>query len=293
MQFVEHDLLIRYPYQRQHDRLLVDVGAHRGTFSKPFALQGWRVIAFEPEPGNYEQFVAAFRDYEQVVCIPKGISDVPSADTPFYVSAVHPGIHSLQPFHDTHNPAHAIETVRLDTTLTEQGVTHVTILKIDIEGADFLALKSFDFAQIQPELVICEFMDDRSLEHFGYTHHDMVAYMHERGYCAFVAEWEPIKAYGRPGVASSHTFLQCVRYPLDHQPAWGNLIFVPHKQATQFEATLKHYLAEQKHAQQKKHFQERFIQPVKQLVKRGLPKTNLFWYAYARIRNTFLAFIRQ
>lgn len=288
MKFSEHELLSRYPYQRKHNNTLVDVGAHHGFFSRPFAMQGWRVVAFEPEPTNRQGFLRNLQGFDQVICVPKAISDVPSQSIPFYVSDVHPGIHSLKPFHETHSPALEIETVRLDETLSALGIHQVTLLKIDIEGADFLALRSFDFAHIQPEVVICEFMDERSQQHFGYTHHDMVAYMQEHGYTAFVAEWSPIIEYGRPGVACSHTFLRCQRYPLDHSAAWGNLIFVPHTQATQFERTLAAYLSDIKRYQLFTSINKIVLTPAKQAVKRWLPEEETFWYAYARIRKCFL-----
>jgi FkbM family methyltransferase len=87
-------------------------------------------------------------------------------------------------------------------------------------------------------------MDERSQPNFGYTHHDMVDYMSKQGYAAFVAEWSPITEYGRKGQTSSsyHQFLRCASYPLDHQPAWGNLIFVPQAQTVRFEHVLAAYL---------------------------------------------------
>jgi len=127
--------------------------------------------------------------------------------------------------------------------LVNMRIDQVTVLKIDIEGADFLAVKSFDFDSFQPEVVMCEFMDERSQPNFGYTHHDMAAYMANLGYATFVSEWAPIVEYGRKGVATApHRFLQCVTYPLDHDPAWGNLIFVPKDRAVQFECALSAYL---------------------------------------------------
>ena len=87
-----------------------------------------------------------------------------------------------------------------------------------------------------------EFMDERSSINFGYTHHDVVKFMSERGYSAFVSEWAPIKEYGREGkLGEVHKWLQCVPYPLDHQPSWGNLIFVPAADVTKFTKTLNRY----------------------------------------------------
>jgi FkbM family methyltransferase len=288
MQFSEHDLLIRYPFQ-EHQPVLVDVGAHHGTFARRFAQQGWQVVAFEPEPKNRAHCERNLASFEQARCIPSAVSDVAGQRVPFYVSEEHYGIHSLQPFHETHHPTLEVETVRLDTVLAALHIPAVSLLKTDIEGADFLALKSFDFERYQPELVMVEFMDDRSQANFGYTHHDMVAYMQARGYTAFVSEWAPIKAYAREGESSEpHTWLQCVPYPLGHVPAWGNIMFVPHAQATRFEDTLRSYLADLQRTRRQARLQQRIIQPAKRQVKQWLPQTSMFWYSYARIRDALM-----
>ena len=244
MQFSERDLLLRLPYQTRHKQALVDVGAQTGGFAKPFAMRGWRVIAFEPEPTSYHDLCDHFEDFANVTCIEKAVSNISKHQVPFYVSDEHWGIHSLKPFHPTHRPTLRVDTVRLDDVLADMQLDGVTVLKIDTEGADYLALESFDFSRFQPEVVMCEFMDERSQENFGYTHHDMVADMDGLGYATFVSEWAPIVEYGRKGVPVSHTFLQCVPYPLDHDPAWGNLFFVPSGQVVQFQRALAAYLSD-------------------------------------------------
>ena len=94
-----------------------------------------------------------------------------------------------------------------------------------------------------------EFMDERTEPNFGYSHHDVALYMKERGYTTFISEWEAIKEYGREGVKSDpHVWVQCVPYPLDHQPAWGNLIFVPNQDQETFQVVLNAYLKKQKMA---------------------------------------------
>lgn len=244
MQFSERDLLLRLPYQTRDQQALVDVGAHTGGFVQPFAMRGWRVIAFEPEPSNYKGLCDRLEEFANVTCINKAVSEVFARGVPFYISEEHWGIHSLKPFHPTHRPTLRVDTVRLDAILKDMQLDQVTVLKIDTEGADFLALKSFDFSRFQPEVVMCEFMDERSRENFGYTHHDMVAYMDSLGYATFVSEWAPIVEYARQGKPVSHSFLQCVPYPLDHDPSWGNLFFVLSDQVVQFRKTLSAYLSD-------------------------------------------------
>jgi FkbM family methyltransferase len=239
----ELELLKRLPYTcRMADCCLVDVGAHVGGFSRAFARRGWRVVAFEPEPRNYESLCTNLAPFPNATCLQKAVSDVACQQVSFYTSEKHRGIHSLKPFHPTHKPTLLVETVRLDEALATLLVERVTLLKIDIEGADFLALQGFDFDRFRPEAVICEFMDDRSRQNFGYSHHDVVTHLRPYGYVAFVSEWDAIEEYGSEGRPADHKFLQCLPYPLDHVPAWGNLIFVPSGKKADFEQVLRAYL---------------------------------------------------
>jgi FkbM family methyltransferase len=240
--FSELDLLLEATCTI-HQGTLVDVGAHVGSTAGPFAQRGWNIIAFEPEPKNYQELTAKFGTNPNVRCIPKAVSDQAGEEIPFFISDKHWGIHSLKPFHPSHECELMVETVRLDQILPELSVDEVTILKIDIEGADFLALRSFDFERCQPQVVMTEYMDERSQPNFGYTHHDVVEFMAEHGYTAFISEWAPITEYSQKDKPSQrHTFLRCQKYPLAHEPVWGNLIFVPEDDAAIFNDLLEDYL---------------------------------------------------
>lgn len=238
----ELGLLVRYESKRDGKSTLIDVGAATGELALPFAKKGWQVIAFEPEPINFHNLRTNLKNFPNVTCIAKAVSDT-SGQVPFYVSSTHGGIHSLKPFHLTHRPTMMVDAVRLDEALADMQIDKVTVLKIDVEGADFLALKSFDFSKFHPEVVMCEFMDERSRENFGYTHHDMAAYMNNFDYATFVSEWGPIVEYARGDrLIVPPKFLCCAPYPLDHNPIWGNLIFIPNDRKQHFKRILSSYL---------------------------------------------------
>ncbi len=244
--FSEIKFILSYylPSKNKEKRILVDVGAHEGGFTREFYDLGWRVLAFEPEENNRQVFLSKFDQNDKIQCVPKAVTDVSGNRIPFYTSEKHYGIHSIKPFHETHQSAsYEVETITLKDALNENNIDHVSFLKVDTEGADFLALKGFDWDKSKPELVMVEFMDDRSMKNFGYTHHDMAKYMAEKGYTCFVSEWEAIKSYGIKGqISEPHQWVQCIKYPLDHEPSWGNLIFVPAKDVGKFERNLKKYL---------------------------------------------------
>jgi FkbM family methyltransferase len=234
--FSEESIFDAFPYRGR--AVFVDVGANVGTFTAIFAKRGRRVVAFEPHPVLYAELVERFSGTRHVACVQKAISDE-SGRLPFYTSDEHPGIHSLAPFDPTHAPTEVVDVSTLSTELTALEVSEVTALKIDIEGADFLALRSFDWDSSRPELVMVEFMDSRSADHFGYTHHDMAAFMQTKGYQTWVSEWAPLTEYRKVGDETPHRWMGFHAYDPHASPAHGNLLFVQPADAPRLQRTVR------------------------------------------------------
>jgi FkbM family methyltransferase len=242
LEFAEQLIFQRFPYPRRGT--FVDVGANVGYVCNPLIADGWSAVLFEPHPDLIKVLTDLHDDNAAVIVVPHAISDAPG-EMPFYTSDEHPGIHSLAAFHPTHKPTTTVKVTTLRVDLQRLGVEEVTALKIDVEGADLLALRGFDFQTYRPSLVMVEFMDDRSQEHFGYTHHDMVALMRANGYEAFVSEWHPITEYGRVGERATHRWKRFRRYTPQGHPAWGNLLFVQPQDAWKLRRAVARVLIEQ------------------------------------------------
>jgi len=200
---------------------MVDVGAHVGTSLEPFARDGWRVIAFEPDPENRAALENRVGDWPDVEIDPRAASDKSGERVAFFRSNQSTGISGLHAFDDSHSHAGEVETIRLAEALSARGVDRVDFLKIDTEGHDLLVLQGFDWeTDAAPRVVVCEF-EDHKTRPLGYRFDDLARFLESRGYRVLVSEWFPVTAYG-----ARHRWRRFARYPcrLASEKAWGNLI---------------------------------------------------------------------
>lgn len=228
---------------RGKDKIMIDVGAHIGSSSLPFARQGWRIYCFEPEPNNYAELFENMKNFPKITCIQMAVSNIDQEDTSFYVSQEHWGIHSLRPFHPSHKQTMSVKTIRLDTVLGSEKIPFLDFLKIDVEGADFLVLQGMDWNNYCPSMILVEFMDSRTVKNFGYSFHDMVEYMKQHGYDCIVFEYDKICEYGRKGVKTKESkLIDIYDYNKNTNPDWGNLIFFQEDDRTYLQKAIKRAL---------------------------------------------------
>lgn len=212
--------LLHRVLQRHGPSVMVDVGAHYGSSLRPFAYDGWRIIAVEPDPQNRAILIRRFGRKPNVEVDERAITEHDGERVTLYTSPVSTGISALTPFHPSHQATSEIETVRLDTLLA--GEERVTFVKTDTEGWDLPVLRTFPWTRLHPLAVMCEF-EDRKTVPLGHDYHDLARYLEECGYVVFTSEWYPVVQYGK-----RHRWRSFRRYPvpLGDARGWGNLLAV-------------------------------------------------------------------
>lgn len=196
--------------------VMIDVGAHEGAASRPFADAGWRVVAFEPDENNRAILARTMSGSPGVTIRPEAVGAA-QAIAPFYRSSVSTGISGLNSFDPSHRKAGEVEVTTLDAALEEEGLSGrgIEFLKIDVEGRELDVLDGFDLAAAPPRAIVAEF-DGRK----GVGAGDIEARLERAGYHLYFSEWRPIEAYG-----ADHQWRRLVRHASDVDPqAWGNVI---------------------------------------------------------------------
>jgi FkbM family methyltransferase len=233
-QFSEAELILDYFAARPGGPgFMFDVGVHYGESAKPYTQMGWQVIGFEPDPANRAKIppLRGLKLYENAVADQAGLS------VPFYASEVSTGVSSLSSFLASHRPVATVTTVTLAQIVEQDQVKQVDFLKIDIEGHDLFALRGFPFAQLQPEVILCEFEDHKTVPN-GYTYQQLGDFLVAQGYQVYLSEWHPIVQYG-----TQHQWRRLVPYParLADARGWGNFVAVrPREQAVWHRAVARY-----------------------------------------------------
>lgn len=136
---------------------VLDLGAHLGTFTA-YALHhgAGKVIAFEPEPTNVECLKKTFAqeiEAGKVVLIDAAVSDR-SGELHF---ARDPGHHGSARGKLAQDGGLVVRATTLDETVASLGLQSVDFIKMDIEGAERLALAGArdTLPRFEPRMAIC------------------------------------------------------------------------------------------------------------------------------------------
>jgi FkbM family methyltransferase len=162
---------------------VVDVGANVGFFTFKFARwvgeQGI-VIAIEPDFENFETLTTKITaaGLERRVRLHQAAAAEQSGSVRLQRNELHPGDHRIT----FSAQGIMVPAVTVDDLIAEAGAQSVSLVKIDVQGAEMLVLEGAKrtLEQIRPALFVE--LDDRNLVHFGSSAHALVARLEQAGY---------------------------------------------------------------------------------------------------------------
>ncbi len=218
----EVDIVFDFLQKGDPNKVMIDVGAHVGNALESFAIKGWKVFAFEPDPTNRAKLLTLAAKFPNVKVESIALSDQPSGEMKFYASKVSSGISSLLNFHESHEVTATVKVTNLKTYCEANNIRQVSFLKTDTEGYDLPVLRGNDWKVVQPRAIVCEF-DDFKTKNLGYTLIDQADLLLRNGYKIIVSEWYPIEEYGK-----THRWRRFTTDPTNvvGERVWGNIIAV-------------------------------------------------------------------
>jgi FkbM family methyltransferase len=180
-----------------------DVGANYGLYSyhlsRLVAPHG-RVYAFEPVPAVNRALgdVRRLLRMRNVTVVPLGAADVEGEavfESPVAASgAIVGGLSRMRRGDGPSAPGlvtTSVRTTRLDAFAAREGIRRVALIKCDIEGAEFFAMRGAVGLLAQRPLVICEIGRGLLRERYGIAVEDLLDLFSEHGLQAW--RWEPVR----------------------------------------------------------------------------------------------------
>lgn len=189
----EADVLQRFLELIRPGSVILDIGANVGLFSlvgSEGTGPNGKILAFEPQPLTHATLLRnlSLNGAGNVRTFPIALSDQPGRirlSVPKEVRATYSygdSYLSIDPSaHD--DPMAQIECKRLDDVLAEQGIDRVDLIKIDVEGAEYLCLKGATrLLDSQHKPVILMECDETLCRRFGLSVFDTLLLLHQYGY---------------------------------------------------------------------------------------------------------------
>lgn len=164
--------------------LVIDVGANIGFFSLKFA--DWvgdegLIIAIEPDRENFTTLVkkAQSTGLESRIRFLNVAASDKAGSVPFERNELHPGDHRIAP---GTNDGPNVPAVTLDELLAETKGRSLSLVKIDVQGAEMLVLAGAEQMLRNRCPALFVEVDDGALRHFGKSADAFVSSIESAGY---------------------------------------------------------------------------------------------------------------
>jgi FkbM family methyltransferase len=141
-----------YHFLRKHLQgvprpVVFDVGANKGDYSAAIlaANMNAQVYAFEPHPGTFQRLSARMAPHGARVVNAACGRAAGQMELYDYVDSgsAHASLYKgvIEEIHGQHSRAHTVDVIDIDSFVTNHGIEHVDLLKIDTEGHELEVLR--------------------------------------------------------------------------------------------------------------------------------------------------------
>jgi len=200
------DWMIVWAFMRGHERdrafqrsiglsngagIVLDIGAHAGIWSLLVAEQNQSadIRAFEPSPAAVEQLRRHLHmnGLDRIVVHPVGVGDRPGTRAFFQAPRSNSGASSF--FNRQGSAEIAVPVVTVDAYLAREGLSHVDVIKVDVEGAEMLVFEGASrlLASDGAPMLFFELNDDLCAS-YGVTSQEVKRRLIAHGYR--ICRWE-------------------------------------------------------------------------------------------------------
>ena len=131
--------------------LVIDCGAHIGSFTRVALSKGAHVIAIEPHPDNFKYLMANTDGAKNLRLVQAVLYD--GNNILFRSDPDRNELHKVIAYADS-SDEEATKSVKLDDLVRQFDVKRIDLLKMDIEGSEYKVLYDFDSLDMVQQLTL-------------------------------------------------------------------------------------------------------------------------------------------
>ncbi|HYF70803.1 MAG TPA: FkbM family methyltransferase [Ohtaekwangia sp.] len=174
------------------DSIIVDVGANMGRFTLDFAFaaRDGQIISYEPDPRSFEKLMCniALNDFQHIKTFKKALGNALCVRELFKVNHHNAGMNRFV----SGKIADGIDSIETKVSVLDEevkilGVTHIDIIKIDVEGFEHKVLQGAEESIKKYRPILFLELVDENLKDHGDTPGDVIKWLRERKYSIFRA----------------------------------------------------------------------------------------------------------
>jgi len=126
------------------DSVVVDVGAHIGSFSLIASRSACQVLAYEPEPSNFQMLKknVELNHLENLTIFEMAVAGSSGYQEFFTYEDGSTGTHFLSSEGSDHAVKKRVQTISLEDIIKREGLSRIDFLKLDCEGAEHDILRN-------------------------------------------------------------------------------------------------------------------------------------------------------
>lgn len=134
------------------DLVIADVGANIGLFSYYASQFAQKVYALEPSQSHIEEMteMAKYNKLEMIKPVKKALA-AENGTAKFYHNP-NSTMFSLNPTVNDHDDFEEVETITLESFMSENNIDHIDMMKLDVEGSESEIIVSDGFKKMAPKV---------------------------------------------------------------------------------------------------------------------------------------------
>jgi FkbM family methyltransferase len=195
--------LCRFMSEKINGGIFLDIGANVGAYTLSLCRKASRIYAFEASKNTCEilQSSLDLNSIDNVTVVNRAAYNESGRIMRLNLSPETLGSNSV--FQNGGDQWEEVETITIDQYVLENGIENITAMKVDVEGADFLAMMgASETIKKNRPVLLCEFFCGWA-ERAGFNLESYFDYLMGFGYDAFTLKKGKLERFSRARLSES------------------------------------------------------------------------------------------